>query len=188
MGKERAYSAKPSITSGDHCRASLPGLALLLGMGAGGGPWGPQATGLMPAALGRKPHKPSGQIPCQHSMESSSETCTCRHRPALHPVAFPIIFKRILCWSCHRLQWRKRCSRVWAVVLSPPPHHQHLSSSRCPNRFRYMPTGVGRRLSSSGSLSRFPECSSQYKVGVFHPVLVWRHFLGVRAGIRLVPL
>jgi hypothetical protein len=23
------------------------------------------------------------------SMESSSETCTCRHRPALHPVAFP---------------------------------------------------------------------------------------------------
>jgi hypothetical protein len=35
MGKERAYSAKPSITSGDQCRVSLPGLALLLGMGAG---------------------------------------------------------------------------------------------------------------------------------------------------------
>jgi len=35
-------------------------------MGAGGGPWGPQATGLMPAALGQKPHKPSGQIPRQH--------------------------------------------------------------------------------------------------------------------------
>jgi len=35
MGKERAYSAKPSITSGDKCRASLPGRALLLSMGAG---------------------------------------------------------------------------------------------------------------------------------------------------------
>jgi len=35
MGKERAYSAKPSITSGDQCRAPLPGLALLLSMGAG---------------------------------------------------------------------------------------------------------------------------------------------------------
>jgi len=48
MGKERAYSAKPSITSGDQCRASLPGLlALLLSMGAGEagggrrGQWGP---------------------------------------------------------------------------------------------------------------------------------------------------
>jgi len=44
----------------------MPGLALLLGMGAGGGPWGPQATGLMPAALGQTPQKPPGQIPCQH--------------------------------------------------------------------------------------------------------------------------
>jgi hypothetical protein len=36
MGKERVYSASPSITSGDQCRASLPGLvALLLSMGAG---------------------------------------------------------------------------------------------------------------------------------------------------------
>jgi len=69
MGKKRAYSAKPSITSGDRCRASLPGLALLLGMGAGGGPWGLQATGLMPAALGLKPHKPSGQIPCQQTIK-----------------------------------------------------------------------------------------------------------------------
>jgi hypothetical protein len=34
MGKERAYSASPNITSGDQCRASLPVLALLLGMGA----------------------------------------------------------------------------------------------------------------------------------------------------------
>jgi len=48
------------------------GLDLLLGMGAGGGPWGPQATGLMPAALGRKPHKPSGQIPCQQLLSYSS--------------------------------------------------------------------------------------------------------------------
>jgi len=70
MGKKRAYSASPSITSGDRCRASLPGLDLLLGMGACGGSWGPQATGLMPAALGRKPHKPSGQIPCQQIIPS----------------------------------------------------------------------------------------------------------------------
>jgi len=34
MAKKRAYSASPSITSGDQCRASLPGLALLLSMGA----------------------------------------------------------------------------------------------------------------------------------------------------------
>jgi hypothetical protein len=68
MGKKRAYSAKPSITSGDRSRASLPGLALLLGMGAGGGPWGPQATGLMPAALGQTPQKPPGQIPCQQTV------------------------------------------------------------------------------------------------------------------------
>jgi hypothetical protein len=75
-------------------------------------------------------------------MESSSETCTCRHLPALHPVAFPTSFQSIFCWSFHRLQWQKRCSRVWAAVLPPPPHHQHLSSSRCPNRFRYVPTGA----------------------------------------------
>jgi hypothetical protein len=48
MGKERPYSAKPSITTGDGFRASLPGLDLLLGMGAGGGPWGPQAIGPNP--------------------------------------------------------------------------------------------------------------------------------------------
>jgi len=54
MGKKRAYSAKPSIISGVRCQASLLELALLLGMGAGGGQWGPQATGLMPAALGRQ--------------------------------------------------------------------------------------------------------------------------------------
>ena len=69
MGKKRTHSAKPSITSGDRYRASLPGLDLLLGMGAGGGPSGPQATGLMPAALGRTLHKSSGQIPCQQLFE-----------------------------------------------------------------------------------------------------------------------
>ena len=66
MGKKRVYSAKPSTTSGDRCRASLPGLDLLLGIGAGGGPLGPQANGSMPAALGQTPQKPPGQIPCQH--------------------------------------------------------------------------------------------------------------------------
>jgi hypothetical protein len=76
------------------------------------------------------------------SMDSSLETCTCRHLPALHPVAFPTSFQSAFCWSFYRLQWRKRCSRVWAVVLPPPPHHQHLSSSRCPNRFKYVSTGA----------------------------------------------
>jgi len=75
------------------------------------------------------------------SMENSSETCTCRHLPALHPVAFPTSFQSVRCWSFHRLEWQKRCSRVWAV-LPPPPHHQHLSSPRSPNRFKYVPTGV----------------------------------------------
>jgi len=75
------------------------------------------------------------------SKESSSETFTCRHLPALHPVAFPTSFKSVFCWSFHQLQWRERCSRVWAVLL-PPPHHQHLSSSWCPNRFRYVPTAA----------------------------------------------
>jgi len=82
MGKERAYSAKPTITSGDQCQASLPGLALLLSMGAGeagGGKrdWWGQArpTG----AVRHRPHarahqhqtlgKPPGQIPSQHKRE-----------------------------------------------------------------------------------------------------------------------
>jgi len=62
MGKERAYSAKPSITSGDQCQASLPGLALLLSMGAseadGGrrGWWGQaRLVGAGEANGGRKP-------------------------------------------------------------------------------------------------------------------------------------
>ena len=76
------------------------------------------------------------------SMESSSETFTCRNLPALHPVAFPTIFQRVLCRSLNQLQWRKRCSHVWATLLPPPPHHQHLWSSRCPNRCRYVPTGA----------------------------------------------
>jgi len=67
------------------------------------------------------------------SLESSSETCTCRHLPAFQPVTFPTAFQSAFCWSLHRLQWRKRCSRVWAAV---PLRHQHLSSSRWPNRFR----------------------------------------------------
>ena len=70
------------------------------------------------------------------SLENSSETCTCRHLPTFQPVAFPTAFHSVFCWSLHRLQWRKRCSRVWAAVLPPPPHHQHLSSSRWLNRFR----------------------------------------------------
>jgi hypothetical protein len=75
------------------------------------------------------------------SMGSSSETFTCRHLPTLHPIAFTTSFQRVFCRSFHRLQWRKRCSRVWAVLL-PPPHYQHLSSARCPNCFRYVPTGA----------------------------------------------
>jgi len=62
MGKERAYSAKLSITSGDQCRASLPGLAQLLSMGAseadgGRRSWWGQArlVGAGEANEGRKP-------------------------------------------------------------------------------------------------------------------------------------
>jgi len=55
MGKKRAYSASPSITSGDRCRASLPGLGLLLGMGGWWRPMGaashqPHARSLRPNA------------------------------------------------------------------------------------------------------------------------------------------
>jgi len=74
MGKKRAYSALPSISSGDRCRGSLPGLALLLGMGAGGGPWGPQATGLMPAALGRTPHSHRAKSRANRSMSATIVT------------------------------------------------------------------------------------------------------------------
>jgi hypothetical protein len=59
MGKERAYSAKPSITSGDQCRASLPGLALLLSMGAG------EANG------GRKPPASCPSPPAPNTREAT---------------------------------------------------------------------------------------------------------------------
>jgi len=66
-------------------------------------------------------------------IENSSEICTCRHLPALHPVAFPTSFQSLLCWSFHRLQWRKWCCRVRAV---PPPalsgfHRRESKSRRC---------------------------------------------------------
>jgi hypothetical protein len=76
-----------------------------------------------------------------YSMESSSETFACRHLPALHPVAFPTSFQTVICWSFHWRQWWKRCSSIWAILV-PPPHHQHLLSSRCPNCFSFMPTGA----------------------------------------------
>jgi hypothetical protein len=75
------------------------------------------------------------------SIENSSEICRCLHLPAFQPVACPTAFQSVLYWSFHRLLWRKRCSRVWTVLL-PPPHHQHLLSSQCPNRFKYVPTGA----------------------------------------------
>jgi len=61
MGKERAYSAKPSITSGDQCRASLPGPPRR--HGGRRGRWGQvRPVGAGEANGGRKP---PGQIPCQ---------------------------------------------------------------------------------------------------------------------------
>jgi hypothetical protein len=67
------------------------------------------------------------------SMENSSDTCACRHRPAFQAVAFPTSFQRSRCGYFHWQQCRRRCSRVWATV---PLHHQHLSSSWCTNHFR----------------------------------------------------
>jgi len=77
MGKERAYSAKPSITSGDQCRASLPGLAVPLGMGAASH-W-PHARSLRPsgAVSPHTPQKPSGQIPCQQLQISLDYMLPC---------------------------------------------------------------------------------------------------------------
>ncbi|KAF8544362.1 hypothetical protein BDD12DRAFT_816013 [Trichophaea hybrida] len=49
-------------------------------------------------------------------MENSSETYTCQHLPALQPVAFPTAFQSTFCWSFHRLQWRKRCSRMVVII------------------------------------------------------------------------
>jgi len=73
------------------------------------------------------------------SVENSSEICTCGHLPAFQPVAFPTIIQSVFYWSFHQLQRRKRCSRV---CTAPPLHHQHMSSSQCPNRFRYTPVGA----------------------------------------------
>jgi len=73
------------------------------------------------------------------SMENSSNTCAHQHRPAFQPIAFPTFFQSSYCWYFHRLQCQRRCSRVWATVH---PHHQHLSSSQCPNRFRYALAGA----------------------------------------------
>jgi len=58
MGKERAYSAKPSITSGDQCRASLPGLALLLSMGAGEAGGGKRGWWGQARPMGAVSHRP----------------------------------------------------------------------------------------------------------------------------------
>jgi hypothetical protein len=58
MGKERAYSAKPSITSGDQCRASLPGLALLLSMEAGEAGGGKRAWWGQARPMGAVSHRP----------------------------------------------------------------------------------------------------------------------------------
>jgi hypothetical protein len=58
MGKERAYSAKPSVTSGDQCRASLPGLALLLSMGAGEAGGGKRGWWGQARPMGAVSHRP----------------------------------------------------------------------------------------------------------------------------------
>ena len=75
------------------------------------------------------------------SMESSSVTFTCRHLPALHPVAFPTSFQSVFCWSFHRLEWHKRSSHGWAVPLLLP-HQQHLSTFCCPICCRYVATAA----------------------------------------------
>jgi len=77
------------------------------------------------------------------SMERRPEICTCLQLPAFQSVAFLTVFHGVCCLSLHRLHWQTRCSRFWAAVLSPSlPHHQHLSSSWCPNCYRYTPVGA----------------------------------------------
>jgi len=52
--EKRPYTVKPSVTTGARNQVSVPGLGLLLGMGAGEadgdrrGQWGPQASSLIP--------------------------------------------------------------------------------------------------------------------------------------------
>jgi len=73
------------------------------------------------------------------SNENRLVICTCRHLPPFHSVAIPMAHPSAFCWSFKWLQWRKRCSRVCTV---PPQHHPHLLSSRCLNRFRYVPVSA----------------------------------------------
>jgi hypothetical protein len=73
MGKKRVYSAKPSITSGDRCRASLPGLDLLLGMGAAS--HRPHARSLRPHAT-----KAIGPIPVPTLSGNLDYSCNYRFK------------------------------------------------------------------------------------------------------------
>jgi len=75
----------------------------------------------------------------QSSMQNRSDICTFRHLPAFPPVTFPTDFNSSIWWYLNRLQFRKRCSHVWDTL---PPHHQHLSSSKWPNRLRWTPVGA----------------------------------------------
>jgi len=122
MGKKRAYSAKPSITSGDRCRASLPGLDLLLGMGAGGGPWGPQAAGLMPAAGCKPPN-------ATQAIGPNPVPTTSRHRQSIcqRLFKFQIPFPRFrldLTLSSRKVvavEWKSLCctSLKWSIISGP---------------------------------------------------------------------
>jgi hypothetical protein len=50
-----------------------------------------------------------------------------------------------------------------------PPHHRHLSSSRCPNRFKYVPTGACPDFSRSNlAASNF---TLFIGMGLLHPAL-----------------
>jgi len=76
------------------------------------------------------------------SMENSSEICTGRHLPAFQPVAFPTSFHCAFCWSLHRLQWWKRWSHVRGRRPASATARLAFVSSRCPNRFMYVPIGT----------------------------------------------
>jgi len=63
--------------------------------------------------------------------------------PARSPSRYFLqLFQSVFCSSFHHQRRRKWCFHVWAFVLPPPLHHQHLSSSRGLNRFKYVPTGA----------------------------------------------
>jgi len=76
--------------------------------------------------------------PWSHSStENSSDICMCLYLPTFQPIAFPTALPSALWWSPHQLQWRKRCSCIWAAILPPQVlHYQRLSSCRWPNCFR----------------------------------------------------